>query len=152
MVVSDDLRFTLDKFTFSVPQDRQYTRNDCWLMRDDVAGVVRVGLTDFRQQASGDIAFVELPPAGLTVVQGEEMVAVETIKVTLAIPAPISGTIRNTNAMLTTQPELVNRDPYGDGWLVEMAIAVPGQMNALLEPGAYFRLMQEEAESERGKR
>lgn len=150
MPISNDLQLTLDKFTFSVPQDRQYTRDDCWLM---VAGDhVRVGLTDFRQQASGDIAFVELPPAGLTVVQGEEMVAVETIKVTLAVPAPISGTISNTNAMLTTQPDLVNRDPYGDGWLVEMTIAVPEQMNALLEPSAYFRLMQEKAESERGKR
>ena len=149
-MVSNDLELTVDKFTFRVPQDRLYSRDDCWVLVLDKG--TRIGLTDFRQQASGDIAFVELPAAGLRVAQNEEMVAIETIKVTLAIPAPISGTVQRTNADLATQPELVNRDPYGNGWLVEMAVTDANQLRALLSPSEYFTLMREKAESERMKR
>ena len=142
-----DLVLTVDKFTFRVPQDRLYSRDDCWVMQDGER--VRIGLTDFRQQAAGDVAFVELPPVGSAAVQGEEFVTVETMKVTLGLAAPLSGTISTVNAALQSQPELVNQNPYGEGWLVEMTLRVPAQLKELLSPAHYFALMQGKAEAER---
>lgn len=111
--MSTDLEFTIDKFTFRVPQDRLYSREDCWVM---VSGNnVRIGVTDFRQQASGDVAFVETSPVGTTVAQGEEFATIETMKVDLAIPSPIGGTVTKVNSSLSGRPELLNQDPYGDG-------------------------------------
>jgi len=147
--MSTDLEFTIDKFTFRVPQDRLYSREDCWVM---VSGNnVRIGVTDFRQQASGDVAFVETSPVGTTVAQGEEFATIETMKVDLAIPSPIGGTVTKVNSSLSGRPELLNQDPYGDGWLVEMTVRLPRHMAALLSPQDSFGLMSAKAEAERSK-
>jgi glycine cleavage system H protein len=147
---SADLELTIDKFTFRVPRDRLYSREDCWVMRLD-DGRVRIGLTDFRQQASGDVAFVEPAPEGTTVTQGDEFTTIETMKVDLAIPAPISGTVTKTNPALADHPELANQDPYGEGWLAEMAVRLPDQVKALLSAQEYFDLMAGKAEVQRSK-
>jgi glycine cleavage system H protein len=147
--MSIDLEYSIDKFTFRVPGDRLYSRDDCWLL---VSGSqARIGLTDFRQQASGDVAFVEAAPVGMTLSQGDEFATIETMKVDLAIPSPISGTVTAVNPALAGQPELLNQDPYGEGWLVEMAMRQPGQLASLLSPQAYFTIMSARAESERSK-
>ena len=147
---STDLLLTIDKFTFRVPQGRLYSREDCWVLQQP-GGTVRVGLTDFRQQASGDVAFVETSPVGMIVAQDAEFAAIETMKVDLAIPCPISGTISSVNSALAERPELLNQDPYGEGWLVEMTVSTPGQLQSLLSPTDYFAIMRTKAESERSK-
>ena len=145
------LVFAIDKFTFRVPQDRLYSREDCWVVQQP-DGTVRIGLTDFRQQASGDVAFVETPPVGTIVTQGDEFATIETMKVNLAIPCPINGAITSVNSALTEHPELLNQDPYGGGWLVEMAIRTPEQVQNLLSPSDYLAIMRTKAEGERSKR
>ncbi len=144
-----DLVWTVDKFTFRVPQDRLYSRDDCWVRLE--AERARIGLTDFRQQAAGDVAFIELPPVGSAIVQGEEFMTIETMKVTLGLVAPLSGTISAVNPALADRPELLNQDPYGEGWLVEVTPRVPEQVKQLLSPDQYFALMQGKAEAERSK-
>ena len=148
---STDLLFTIDKFTFRVPQNRLYSREDCWVVRQPDASV-RIGLTDFRQQASGDVAFVDTSPVGTVVPQGDEFATIETMKVDLAIPCPISGAITSVNSALTEHPELLNQDPYGGGWLVEMTLSTSEQLQTLLTPSDYFALMRTKAEGERSKR
>ena len=151
MSPSADLVLTIDKFTFRVPQDRLYSREDCWVVQQPDK-TVRIGLTDFRQQASGDVAFVETSPVGMVVAQGDEFATIETMKVDLAIPCPISGTISSVNSALAEQPELLNQDPYGEGWLVEMTISAPKQLKSLLNPTDYFAIMRTKAEAERSKK
>jgi len=145
----DSLVFTIDKFTFRVPQDRLYSREDCWVLVNGQQA--RLGITDFRQQASGDVAFVETSPVGMVVAQGDEFATIETMKIDLAIPSPLSGTISAVNNTLAEHPELLNQDPYGEGWLVEMTLRRPEQVQSLLSPQDYFTLMREKAESERSK-
>ena len=109
--------------------------------------VARVGLTDFRQQASGDVAFVDLPAVGDTVAAGGDLANIETIKVDLVVPAPLDGTVVAVNEALGDAPELINQQPYGDGWLVELTPAAwpaPG----LLDAAAYLAVMQAQAEAE----
>ena len=146
-----DLELTIDKFTFRVPQGRLYSREDCWVAKQP-GGTVRIGLTDFRQQASGDVAFVDTSPVGAVIAQDAEFAAIETMKVDLAIPCPISGTISSVNSALAERPELLNQDPYGEGWLVEMTVSTPKQLKSLLNPTDYFAIMRTKAEAERSKR
>ena len=138
MSPSTDLVLTIDKFTFRVPQDRLYSREDCWV-HGQPASTVRIGLTDFRQQASGDVAFVETSPVGMIVAQGDEFATIETMKVDLAIPCPIRGTITTVNAALAERPELLNQDPYGEGWLVEMTMSDAGATAKPAQPNRLFR-------------
>jgi glycine cleavage system H protein len=144
------LEFTIDKFTFRVPQDRLYSRDDCWvLVKGEQA---RLGITDFLQQASGDMAFVETSPVGMIVAQGDEFATIETMKIDLALPCPISGTITKVNSALVKHPELLNQDPYAEGWLVEMTVSRAEQLQSLLSPTGYFAMMVTKAESERSKK
>ena len=151
MSTSSDLVLTIDKFTFRVPQDRLYSSEDCWVASQP-GGTVRIGLTDFRQQASGDVAFVETSPVGMIIALGDEFATIETMKVDLAIPCPIKGTLTTVNATLAERPELLNQDPYGEGWLVEMTISAPDQLQSLLSPTDYFAIMRTKAEAERSKK
>ncbi len=110
----------------------------------------RLGLTDFRQQASGDVAFVDLPPAGRALAAGEDLANIETVKVNLAVPAPFDGEVVAANSGLADEPELINLDPYGKGWLAELKPAawpVPG----LLDAPAYLKVMTQQAEAEARK-
>jgi glycine cleavage system H protein len=149
MSPTSDLELTIDKFTFRVPQDRLYSREDCWVQ---ITGEqARIGITDFRQQASGDVALVETSPVGMMIAQNDEFATIETMKINLAIPCPISGAISAVNTSLAERPELLNQDPYGEGWLVEMVLRRPEQAQSLLSPAQYFAIMRGKAESERSK-
>ena len=144
--MSDDfLRATVGKFIFRVKPGCLYTEAGVWAELDDVSGAVRIGLTDFRQQSSGDVAFVELPALGTRLAAGEDLANVETIKVDLAVPAPAAGEVVRANEALIDAPELINQDPYGAGWLVELKPAIwpaPG----LIDAEAYLALMTAQAE------
>jgi glycine cleavage system H protein len=148
--MSEFLAATVDKFTFKVATDRLYTDNHLWVKEE--AELVRVGLTDYLQQSSGDVAFAEPLPQETKLAPGDELASIETMKTTLGIPSPVSGVIKEINALLEDEPELVNQDPYGQGWLVLMEPSDwPAEQAGLLEPQAYYDLMKAEAEEEAKK-
>jgi glycine cleavage system H protein len=148
--VSDYLETTYDKFTFRVKTGYRYSRDDVWVRPED--GSMTVGLTDFMQRLSGDVAFVELPAAGEEVAAGEPCGLIETIKAAQDVISPLSGTVVGVNEELEIRPELVNEDPYGQGWLFQMAPADPLAANReLLDAQAYFQLMLGRVEEEAKK-
>ena len=147
------LEITVDKFTFKVATDRFYTREGVWaspLLEGKKLGVrVRIGLSDFLQQRSGDIAFAEIKPIGTALSIGDEVASIETIKVNVALSSPVSGNVIEVNPAMNTAPEAINQDPYGAGWLA--VIEVPDwetDRAQLLDPQAYFAVMKAEADEE----
>lgn len=145
--MADYLETTVDKFIFRVRADYLYSEAGVWVDYDGAGNVARLGLTDFRQQASGDAAFVDLPKAGTAIEAGGDLANIETIKVDLVVPAPFAGEVAAVNEALTNAPELINQKPYQDGWLVELTPAAwpaPG----LLDAAAYLAVMQAQAEAE----
>lgn len=115
----------------NVPEDRRYSSEHEWALVID--GGVRMGITDYAQDALGDVVYVEVPAVGQTVDQGASIVEVESTKSVADVYAPISGTVTAVNESLANAPEKVNQDPYGDGWFVEIegdASAVEGLLDA----------------------
>jgi glycine cleavage system H protein len=148
--VSEFLAFTFDKFTFRVATDRFYHADGVWAREEN--GQVWVGLSDFLQQRSGDIAFADVVAAGTKLSFGEEVASIETIKVDIGLPAPASGTVVETNPALELEPEVINQDPYGEGWLAVIeASDWPADRDRLLSPEAYYERMKVEAEEEAKK-
>ncbi len=146
---NDYLEASVDKFVFRVPRDRRYSDSDVWARREGER--VRVGLTDFLQQKSGDVGFVTPKEVGTELAKGDELAAVETIKIDVTIPAPLAGAIVAMNEALQDQPELVNGDPYGAGWLVELELSKPSDYDSLLDAETYLSNMKGRAELELGK-
>jgi glycine cleavage system H protein len=143
------LPVTVDKFVFRVAGDCRYSEADVWARRS--GNRVRVGLTDYLQQKSGDVAFVNLKEMGTPVAVDEELAALETIKVDVVIPAPLAGRIAATNPALAEHPELVNSEPYGDGWLVELEPNDMADFEALASAASYAPQLQVRADVERQK-
>ena len=142
---SEYRQVTVGKFIFLVKVGAWYTDDGLWLAPQASAGTVRVGLSDYRQQSSGDAAFVELPAVGQVLRSGDDLVTVETVKVDLTVTAPFAAEVIAVNALLANAPELINQDPYGAGWLVELKPAAwpaPG----LLAADAYLAVMTAQAE------
>jgi glycine cleavage system H protein len=146
--VSDEMmELTVDKFTFRVPNGLYFSKDGVWVRLED--GLARLGLTDFVQQRSGDMAFAEVKAVGTALKLGDEFAAVETIKVNVALPSPITGEIVETNRALEQAPELINQDPYGKGWLaVVQLMDWESDKARLLSAKAYYALIRQEAESE----
>jgi glycine cleavage system H protein len=141
------LEVTVDKFTFRVAADRWYTREGLWARPE--ADRVRVGLSDFLQQRSGDIAFAEIKPIGTTLAAGDEVASIETIKVNVALSSPLSGNLIEVNPAMDTAPEAINQDPYGAGWLAVIAASDwETDRSRLLDAAAYFEVVKREAEEE----
>ena len=141
---------TVDKFTFKVATDRFYTRAGVWALVE--GNRVRIGLSDFSQQRSGDIAFPEVKPVGTAVAVGDEVAAIETIKVNVILGSPVNGKLIEVNPAMETAPEAINQDPYGAGWLAAIEAADWDTDRAqLLDPQAYFAIMKAEAEEEAKK-
>lgn len=144
------LETTVDKFTFKVATDRYYTSEGVWALEEK--GRVRVGLSDFVQQRSGDVAFAEVKPAGITLAAGEDLAVIETIKVNITHTSPVNGKIVEVNPAMNTSPEAINQDPYGAGWLAVLEVNNWDTERAgLLEPQAYFTIMKGQAEEEAKK-
>lgn len=144
------LETVVDKFTFRVATDRLYTSEGLWALAE--GSRVRIGLTDFMQQRSGDVAFAEVKPEGTTVAAGDEVAAIETIKVNIALSAPVSGTVVEVNPAMETAPEQINQDPYGEGWLAILeASDWEADHKKLLTPEKYFEIMKRDAEEEAKK-
>ncbi len=145
------LEFTADKFTFRVATDRLYTPQGVWV-KAQLDKRLRVGLADYLQQSSGDVAFVSVKPAGTRLALGAILAEVETIKTMLELPSPISGTVVEANAALDLTPDLVNQDPYEKGWLALIEEANWDSDRAgLLEPNAYYSVMESQVQADLGK-
>lgn len=147
---SEYLETTVDKFIFRVKIGYLYSEAGVWVAYDPTQNTARLGLSDFRQQASGDVAFVELPEVGSQVAAGGDLASIETIKIDLTIPAPFDGEVVAINEALSDAPELINQSPYGDGWLVELK-PEHWPVQGLLDAPAYLAVMQAQAEAEAAK-
>lgn len=148
--MTEYLETTVDKFTFKVATDRWYSAEGTWVKPE--GDHARIGLSDYLQQRSGDVAFAEIKPVGTRVAFGEELASIETIKVTISLDSPVSGTVVEVNPGMAAAPEAINQDPYEAGWL---AVIEPADWEAdkarLLDPQAYFVKMKQAAELEVGK-
>jgi glycine cleavage system H protein len=120
------------------PNDLRYSSDHEWAKSENDS--VRVGVTDYAQDALGDVVFVDLPKVGTAVSVGGVMGEVESTKSVSEIYAPVSGTIAAVNDALTSSPELVNSDPYGAGWICEIATTSSSDYDALLDAAAYEAL------------
>ena len=148
--MSDFLETTVDKFTFKVATDRFYNHEGVWAKEEN--GRVRIGLSDFVQQRSGDVAFAEVKPVGTVLATGEEVAVIETIKVNITYTAPVKGKIVDVNLAMNDAPEAINQDPYGTGWLAVMEVTDwDAERAKLLDPQAYFKIMKGQAEEEAKK-
>ncbi len=144
------LELTVDKFTFRIPEDVYYTDAGVWVRLE--GQLARLGLSDFAQQRSGDMAFVEVKPANTMLAPDDEFASVETIKVTIALPSPVTGKIAQVNADMEGAPELVNQAPYGKGWMVIVELSDWESDKArLMDAQAYYALVKEQAEEEMKK-
>ncbi|MDE3008718.1 MAG: glycine cleavage system protein GcvH [Acidobacteriota bacterium] len=121
-----------------IPEDRKYSSDHEWAHVD--GAIVRVGITDYAQDALGDVVFVDLPKVGASVTAGGVIGEVESTKSVSEIYAPVSGTISAVNDALATSPESVNTDPYGQGWICEISIVDTAQLDALLDANGYGAL------------
>ena len=118
------------------PDDLRYSKEHEWA-RAEEDGRVRVGITDFAQDALGDVVYVDLPDTGTQVTAGQAFGEVESTKSVSDVFAPVSGTIVERNGALEDKPELVNQQPYGDGWLVAIDGADATELDRLLDPAGY---------------
>ena len=126
----------------STPDDLKYTAEHEWLRAGD-GGTVRVGITDYAQEALGDIVYVSLPAVGTDVTAGEALGEVESTKSVSDVFAPVAGTVSARNEALEAQPELLNSDPYGEGWIVEIDVPDPGALDTLLDAEGYQELLED---------
>lgn len=124
-----------------IPDDLRYTAEHEWVKVVD--GGVRVGITDHAQEALGDIVFVTLPESGAEVQAGQSLGEVESTKSVSDIYAPLSGEVTARNEVLDARPELVNADPYGDGWMIELRPSDPAAVEGLLDAAGYGKLIGE---------
>ncbi|ELZ67203.1 glycine cleavage system protein H [Haloferax sp. Atlit-10N] len=120
---------------FEIPDDRKYLESHEWTTTEGDA--VKIGISDFAQDELGDVVFVELPAEGDELAAGEEFGVVESIKAVSDLYAPISGTVTAVNEELFDAPELLNDDPYGDGWMLEVEPADTSEFDDLLSPEEY---------------
>jgi glycine cleavage system H protein len=125
----------------SIPEQLRYTEEHEWVAGlDGESGVVTVGITAYAADALGDIVYVQLPEPGAAVEAGQAFGEVESTKSVSEIYAPVTGTVAARNERLTDEPELINSDPYGDGWLVEITPADGADLSGLLDAAAYTAL------------
>ena len=145
--MTEFLETSVDKFTFRVATDRFYNAEGVWAKAE--GDQVRIGLSDFLQQRSGDVAFAEVKSQGTKLSFGEEFANIETIKVDIALPSPVTGKVVEVNPVMEEAPEAINQDPYEAGWLaVIQASDWEAERSKLLDPEAYFAHMKLEAEEE----
>jgi glycine cleavage system H protein len=119
----------------NIPDDRRYTDQHEWVLIEDET--VRVGITDYAQDALGDVVFVDLPEVGTAVAAGDTIAEVESTKSVAEVYAPVGGEIAAVNTDLADNPEAINADPYGAGWFVVIATDDPSAASGLLDAAAY---------------
>jgi glycine cleavage system H protein len=127
------------------PEELRYTREHEWAL-DEGGGRVRIGITDYAQDALGDVVYVDVPETGTEVKGGEPFGEVESTKSVSDVYSPVSGTVVERNPLLDDRPELVNEDPYGDGWMVVVEMADPSEIGDLLAAADYRQFVESSQE------
>ena len=125
----------------NIPEDLRYTPDHEWARLE--GDQVRIGITDYAQDALGDVVFVQLPGPGVTVQAGESFAEVESTKSVSDVYAPVNGTVVEINAELGDSPQKLNEDPYGDGWLIRIPLTNPAEVDSLLDLDAYKQVVAE---------
>ncbi len=128
----------------NLPDDLHYTKSHEWV-RTLPNGEVEIGITDHAQEALGDLVFVDVPEVGRRVAAGEACAVVESVKAASDIYSPVAGVVTASNAALAGAPELLNQAPYGEGWLLRIAVDGSGPAAALLDAGGYAAYLAEQA-------
>jgi glycine cleavage system H protein len=127
----------------NIPDGLRYTKDHEWVKNEN--GSIRIGVTDYAQHELGDIVFVDLKPAGANVKKGDPVGTVESVKAVSDVYSPVTGTITQANPDLETNPELVNQDCYGKGWMVVVTVPDAGDLSDLMDAGAYKEYLEKEA-------
>jgi glycine cleavage system H protein len=123
----------------NAPEDLRYSRDHEWVRLD--GDVATIGITDYAQDALGDVVYVEIPTVGTVVATNDRTTEVESTKSVSEIYAPVSGEIVEANDALATTPELINRDPYGDGWLFRIRMSNPEDLDGLMSDVQYYEFI-----------
>jgi len=124
-----------------LPGDLLYSKDHEWV-RAEPGDRIRIGITDYAQDALGDVVYVQVPAVGTTVTVGDSFSEVESTKSVSDIYAPASGRVVEVNTALGDQPQLVNEDPYGNGWLCVIELSAPAELDILLDAPAYLALIE----------
>ena len=124
----------------NLPDDAHYTENHEWARTE--GDRVWVGISDYAQDQLGDIVFVELPQVGSTYEKGQEFGTVESVKAVAELYMPIGGEVLATNTVLEDSPELVNKNPHNDGWMIQVKASDPAELDTLMAKGAYLELLK----------
>lgn len=124
----------------NIPKELRYSREHEWVRVE--GNLARVGITDFAQDSLGDVVFVQLPDVGLDAVAGASISEIESTKSVSEVYLPVSGVINAVNEALTTRPELVNEDPYGEGWMFEVECTDLTEVDVLLDADGYRKLVE----------
>ena len=117
------------------PSDLKYTAEHEWIKVEGSRG--RIGITSFAQDQLGDVVYVELPAVGSTVTQSAVFGVIDSVKASSDLYSPVTGTVTAVNDTLNSTPEVVNKDPYGEGWMIEVEISDPGQVAGLMDSATY---------------
>jgi glycine cleavage system H protein len=125
----------------NLPEDLRYTKDHEWVRVE--GNLARIGITDYAQDALGDVVFVQVPDTGTTVGVGDTVSEVESTKSVSEIYAPVAGSVAEVNADLGDAPERLNDDPYGDGWICTIEVSDPSQLEGLLDVAGYRGLIEE---------
>jgi glycine cleavage system H protein len=125
-----------------IPAELKYHSEHEWIRVDGKTAVL--GITDYAQEALGDVVFLELPPPGGTVTAGQEIGEVESTKTTSAIYTPVSGKIIEINEVLKDKPELVNKEPYGQGWIARIEMSSPSEIQQMMDAKQYEAYLKED--------
>jgi glycine cleavage system H protein len=124
----------------NVPDDLKYSEDHEWVRQD--GGLIRFGITDYAQDALGDVVFVQVPAVGSVVTRGASISEVESTKSVSDIYAPVSGTVVEANDDLADAPQRINEDPYGEGWIAAIEPSDAAELDQLLDPAAYSKLIE----------
>lgn len=124
-----------------LPEDLKYTKEHEWI-RDNGDGTITIGITDFAQSELGDIVFVELEPEGTELDEGDVFGTVEAVKTVSELFSPVTGEVLEINGALEDDPELVNTDPYGNGWMVKLSLPDSSELDNLLTAEAYNEITE----------
>jgi glycine cleavage system H protein len=125
-----------------IPRNLKYSREHEWVELDD-DGLVVVGITDHAQEALGELVYVEGPEEGQSFTRGDACVVIESVKAASDVYAPVAGELAAFNEKLNDEPELVNQDPYSDGWLIKLRLTDPSDLDELLDAEAYAQFLAE---------
>jgi glycine cleavage system H protein len=127
------------------PEDNRYSKSHEYVHLEPEGDVVVIGITDYAQKELGDVVFVELPQPGTVIDLGDEFGSIESVKAVSELFSPVSGEIVEVNDALNEKPELVNTDPYGDGWMVKMRLNIPEEVDEMMTAEEYDEYVEKES-------